>query len=332
MNFCLILAALFTITTAGYVPTLVPCPEANLTRPAVGLHPGEASYIEQRHEKSTESLKAFLHTLNITDFKVDEFLDEGSPRIAIALAGGGVRASLFGAGVLGGLDARSSKTGTAGFLQAADYVSGLSGGSWVLGLLVLGDWIPAYQLVQKSEKMHFPGTFDTYGMLFKILRDTMAKKNAGFQTSVVDQWGRLFHYITVQGLNYSDPTWSGIRNLSSFLNFSMPYPIITSIWQFPGTFFDATYIDYSNPVVEMTPFEVGIWDRNFRYFADTDFIGTEMENKQPTGLCVKNYDNHGLFLGSSGGIFNFDVNVLFKIKGLHSVFLQGVLDYLDEIN
>ncbi|KAG5365808.1 Lysophospholipase 2 [Yarrowia sp. B02] len=333
MKFWIALTAIASLATADYTPVRVPCPETNLTRPAVGLNPLEAAYIEQRHVKSGESLKTFLKTLDIADFDVDAFLDESSPKLAVAIAGGGVRASLFGAGVLAGLDDRVTQDGTAGFLQATDYIAGLSGGSWLVGLLCLSDWIASDQLVEMSEKMHFPGTFETFGMCFKILKDTVDKKRAGYQTSVVDQWGRLFHYITAQaGLNYTDPTWSGIRNLTSFKDFTMPFPIITSTSLFPGTSFDVTHIDYINPMVEMTPFEVGSWDRNFRYFADTEFIGTEMEDAKPKGQCVRNYDNHGLFLGSSGGIFNADVISGFEMKGQHAVFLTGVLDYLDQVN
>lgn len=328
-----VLTVFASLATADYTPVRVPCPSANLTRPAVGLHPEEAAYIEQRHSKSGESLKTFLKTLEISSFDVDSFLDEKSPKIAIAIAGGGVRASLFGAGVLAGLDGRVAQKGTGGLLQAADYIAGLSGGSWLVGLLCLSDWMAADQLVEMSEKMKFPGMFDTFGMTIKILKDTMGKKKAGYQTSVVDQWGRLFHYVTAEaGLNYTDPTWSGIRNLSSFQDFSMPFPIITSTSLFPGTSFDVTHIDYINPMVELTPFEVGSWDRNFRYFADTEFLGTEMENSQPLDQCVRNYDNHGLFLGSSGGIFNADVIAGFEMKGYHATFLTGVLEYLDLVN
>jgi lysophospholipase len=52
------------------------------------------------------------------------------PRLAIAFSGGGHRAALFGAGVRNALDIRNDSAknaGTGGLLQAASYVSGLSG-------------------------------------------------------------------------------------------------------------------------------------------------------------------------------------------------------------
>lgn len=52
------------------------------------------------------------------------------PKVGCALPGGGLRAALFAAGSLSGLDARNEtakKAGTGGLLQVASYISGLSG-------------------------------------------------------------------------------------------------------------------------------------------------------------------------------------------------------------
>lgn len=57
------------------------------------------------------------------------------PRLGIAASGGGYRATFVGAGELNALDGRnttSSSVGTGGLLQAADYLTGLSGGSWLV--------------------------------------------------------------------------------------------------------------------------------------------------------------------------------------------------------
>jgi lysophospholipase len=64
------------------------------------------------------------------------------PTISIALSGGGDRAALYGAGVLNALDGRNSTSvekKTGGLLQAATYLSGLSGGSWLLSSFVYED-------------------------------------------------------------------------------------------------------------------------------------------------------------------------------------------------
>lgn len=47
----------------------------------------------------------------------------------IAISGGGLRASLYGAGVLSAIDNRNSST-AGGLWQLASHLSGLSGGSW----------------------------------------------------------------------------------------------------------------------------------------------------------------------------------------------------------
>jgi len=59
------------------------------------------------------------------------------PTLGIAVSGGGYRALMNGAGVLSAFDERSSgstdESGVGGVLQSATYLSGLSGGSWLVG-------------------------------------------------------------------------------------------------------------------------------------------------------------------------------------------------------
>jgi lysophospholipase len=59
------------------------------------------------------------------------------PKLGCALPGGGLRAALFAAGSLSGLDARNEtakKAGTGGLLQVASYISSLSGLCYLLSL------------------------------------------------------------------------------------------------------------------------------------------------------------------------------------------------------
>jgi lysophospholipase len=61
-----------------------------------------------------------------------------TPRIGLAVSGGGYRAAIFGLSVLHALDGRnesSNAAGLGGILQSSLYMAGLSGGSWALGSL-----------------------------------------------------------------------------------------------------------------------------------------------------------------------------------------------------
>lgn len=60
---------------------------------------------------------------------------------------------LNGAGQLLGIVDRydeSVKSGLGGLLQSSSYISGLSGGSWLVGLMVLNDWISVADIVDNN--------------------------------------------------------------------------------------------------------------------------------------------------------------------------------------
>lgn len=94
---------------------------------------------------TTEALITVLERANIEGFDVRAYLtgilESGGmpPRVGIAVSGGGYRALMNGAGALAAFDNRT--TGAlgsgqlGGILQASTYLSGLSGGSWLVGSL-----------------------------------------------------------------------------------------------------------------------------------------------------------------------------------------------------
>jgi lysophospholipase len=129
------------------------------------------------------------------------------PNLGIATSGGGYRAALFGAGVLNVLDGRNStaaKKGTGGLLQTASYLSGLSGGSWLVTSLVQANfplmhelifgsnspteysgWLPQFRLVT-------PTGNSTQDLQFisGLIAETKGKHDAGFPVTVTDVWAR----------------------------------------------------------------------------------------------------------------------------------------------
>lgn len=86
-----------------------------------------------------------LSQAGISGFDTNSYIDnltsnnDRVPRIGIAISGGGYRALMNGAGALSAFDNRTANSTTdgklGGLLQATTYLSGLSGGSWLVGSL-----------------------------------------------------------------------------------------------------------------------------------------------------------------------------------------------------
>lgn len=72
------------------------------------------------------------------------------PKTGITCSGGGLRASLYCAGTLSAFDSRNSST-AGGLLQMADYLTGLSGGSWAVSSLAMNDLPPIHSMVLGNE-------------------------------------------------------------------------------------------------------------------------------------------------------------------------------------
>jgi lysophospholipase len=102
-------------------------------RPATSLSPNETAYTAARLESAKDPLRAFFARANVSVDGLDQLLSDSSttPRVAIAISGGGYRAMLHGSGGLAALDARN-ETGVSGLLQGSVYMAGLSGGSWAV--------------------------------------------------------------------------------------------------------------------------------------------------------------------------------------------------------
>lgn len=135
-----------TTTPNGYAPSSIPCPSILPTvRVASGLSSQEISWLALRRNNTLPALVDVLERANLTGFNATAYLgdvadnDTMLPRIGIAVSGGGYRALMNGAGGLAALDSRTANaTGPGqlgGLLQAATYLSGLSGGSWLVGSL-----------------------------------------------------------------------------------------------------------------------------------------------------------------------------------------------------
>jgi len=145
----------------GYAPAAVNCPS---TRPSIrtanGLSQNETSWLRSRRPKTVDPMREFLTRLNIEGFDAGQYIDNNSqnttnlPNIGIAFSGGGYRAMLNGAGALAAFDSRTpNSTGAGklgGLLQAATYIAGLSGGSWLVGSIYMNNFTSVQSILDQS--------------------------------------------------------------------------------------------------------------------------------------------------------------------------------------
>ncbi|GJE87418.1 lysophospholipase [Phanerochaete sordida] len=146
-----------TAASLAYTPHGASCPNVTQFIRLAGsenqtLSPQELSYISARTNGTgagawqtyLQNVQNAAQAQNVTLPAYMTALLSGSasgaalPNVGLAVSGGGLRAATFNAAVLNALDARSPAAaglGTGGLLQAANYLVGSSGGSWLVGSL-----------------------------------------------------------------------------------------------------------------------------------------------------------------------------------------------------
>lgn len=317
----LIVAACVTAwsPSGGYAPGKIDCPDENFLRPANNISEREANWIEERHKVTDENLKVFLEGAGLKDFDAGLFLsnttDGRSISIGIAFSGGGYRAMLSGAGQIAALDNRTtnaSEAGLGGLLQSATYLTGLSGGNWLVGTIVLNNWTSVETILNNGSIWDLehsivnPGGWNiaqTYSYYNDIWDDISNKEDAGFELSLTDTWGRaLSHQFFPELVNYGDSLlWSQIRDLDAFTSHEMPFPIVVADGRTPGTYI----ISGNSTVFEFNAFEMGSWDPSLHSFTDVKYLGTQVKDGEPdNGTCIGGFDNAGFIMGTSSSLFN----------------------------
>lgn len=312
-----------------YAPYETDCPSGSLTRQSVNISDGEKEYITHRWEKTNTKLIEFLsERANLSDFDAESYIndysDEHNITIGVAFSGGGYRAMLCGAGELLGLDDRydgeDSEKGLGGLLQSATYIAGLSGGNWLVGLMVLNDWISVADIYSGEKKIWDleDSIFNPNGInviktveYYKHIYDAInAKKDAGFDTSITDIWGRALSNQFFEGDQGGENiTWSSIQDLSSFKDHEMPFPVVVADGRTPGTYI----INSNSTVFEFNPFEMGSWDPSVHTFFDVKYLGSGVLGGDPKDdKCTVNFDNAGFVLGTSSSLFN---QVILRLPG-----------------
>jgi hypothetical protein len=149
-NYCDITYLGYTITS-GYTISTFACPTAApYARTASGLNSDEQEWLAQRTASAYPALQTYLSDAwsAKSQYPIATIM-QSPPRIGVAVSGGGFRAMLNGAGVLQAFDSTSSESvaGFSGLLDSALYISGLSGGAWLVGSWALNGYPPTDLMV-----------------------------------------------------------------------------------------------------------------------------------------------------------------------------------------
>lgn len=327
----------------SYAPQTTSCPNGQIVRTG-GILEKEKEYISLRRQKMNKALVEFLGRSGI-DLDIQDFMNNNPDgiNIAHAFSGGGYRAMLNGAGSLAALDSRTPGSADQGQLgglfQAASYVSGLSGGSWLMTSLyfneipTIGDVLADPNLWDLQNPIFAEGglnVLETIDQWRNLLSDVSDKMVAGFPVSITDIWGRALARQFI-GLPDGGPgvQWSDMKQSNWFQDQDAPYPIIV---------IDGMSEETTSPtlleglVFEVTPHELGSFDPGLNAFVPLEYLGSDIDNGMIDGQCYNGVDNTGFITGTSSSVFNKAVEkVIGKLSpgalgGAIGRVLSGILD------
>ncbi|KAI0759250.1 lysophospholipase [Trametes elegans] len=343
-------------TAEKYTPTFEPCPAQKPLVRIVGPDPGaqtlsrrEQRYVKRKRARVLPGAWAAYATAvdGAAPGSLPAYVGailrgahgrRALPRLGLAASGGALRAALFGAGVLGALDGRNAtsvRAGLGGLLQAATYISGLSGGSWLVLSLAQANFPMLPALVSgalpagRNRHRTYGGWItevdlldplvdpDTPTPLLDVLIEEVAQKAAsGFPVTISDVWGRSLarHYVneTTAGDVFEHRlkhgagiTLHSLAHLPSFRDFTQPFPIViaNSITPGPNTSVildePAVAVPLANPIYEFNVYETGSFDPSLGAFIPTKFLGSRDGTN-----CTRKFDQLSLIQGISSSLFN----------------------------
>ncbi|KIY44728.1 lysophospholipase [Fistulina hepatica ATCC 64428] len=313
------------------------------------LSPQESAYVYARRSQVLPSAwSAYLSNVEATGLDLPDYVSDilsntsynSGPNLGIATSGGGYRAAIFGAGVLSALDGRNVSAvtaGTGGLLQAATYLAGLSGGSWLVSSLVQADApiIPAiafgvdntgaddaatitagYQgwLAQYSFLNPFSSHLKNVKYVDQLFDELNGKAAAGFPVTFTDLWARAVSRHFLNGTAGGDflsknmshgagITFSSFARQAAFESYEAPFPIILAdLLSQNGnssTILAGNYIPLTNPIFEFNIYEMGSYDPGLSAFTPTEYLGSTN-----TTTCVTNFDQGSFLFATSSNIYN----------------------------
>lgn len=293
-----------------YVPRISSCPSTPpQIRNGSAISRNESTWVAGRQVKAKASMYAWLKTLNLSTSDMLYYTNttnSSSKNVALAISGGGYRSLLVGAGVIKALDARENSTNSSqsllsGLFQGTTYLSGLSGGGWLVSSIIGNNYSTISALSSSLWQPEFvAGPFANENAQVKT--DIMMKSQL-FDVSINDPWGRVLSY---QLLNGSDggvsTTLSSVAQLPVFLNYSVPFPIMQALSIAPS----ACIPQQNATQFEFSPFEFGSFASAVSGFVPTRYLGTNFSNSAISNNsdCVTGFDNLGFMLGATSCLFS----------------------------
>ncbi|KAL6695306.1 lysophospholipase [Trichoderma pleuroticola] len=337
----------------GYTPARVSCPAQRPTiRAATGLSTNETDWLPLRTNNTVQAMKDLLSRVNISDIDTGRYIDNltnagtGLPRVAIAISGGGYRALMNGAGALAAFDNRSTnaaETGhLGGLLQSATYLSGLSGGSWLVGSLYVQNFTSVESIIFATDGflstlwqfdhsiLNGPEGLSITRYYRQLFDDVDGKKDAGFNTTITDYWGRALSYQLVDPSDGGPAyTFSSISNDTDFTAAQAPLPLIVAIERTSGQL----QIASNSTIFEFNPWEMGSYDPGLEAFAPLQFIGSNFTNGTipRNGECIAGVDNAGFVMGTSSSLFNQAFLQIGRVEGVPEFLISAINDTLANV-
>ncbi|OJD13164.1 hypothetical protein AJ78_06348 [Emergomyces pasteurianus Ep9510] len=320
----------------GYAPSKVSCGDTRPTvRSAAELSQNEKLWLNERRKHTTDAMLGLFSRITIPGFDGRSYIEQHAsdisslPNVGIAVSGGGYRALMNGGGALQAFDIRtegSTRNGhLGGLLQSATYLSGLSGGGWLVGSLYVNNFTSVSDLQAGKEGVTWEfvnsilsGPPTTGWRIFNIIRywtqiyeDVSGKQKAGFDVSLTDYWGRALSYQFIDAPNGGpDFTWSSIALDEDFKRGNMPMPLVLADGRNPGELF----IGGNATVFEFNPWEFGTHDPTIFGFVPLEYLGSKFVagSLPPSESCVRGFDNAGFIIGTSSSLFN---QLLLQLEG-----------------
>ncbi|KAK3397849.1 lysophospholipase [Sordaria brevicollis] len=340
--------------SGGYAPAVVDCPKTKPTlRKAVDMSKEEKDWLATRRKNTIQPMRDLLKRANINGFDADSFMNEAAknisqlPNVAIAVSGGGYRALMNGAGFIAAADSRIKDTtgagGIGGLLQSSTYLAGLSGGGWLVGSLFSNNFSSIETLLSENKVWDFENsifkgpkeaglsTVNRIQYWSEVAKEVAKKKDAGFETSITDYWGRALSYQLI-GDELGGPayTFSSIAESDLFKKADTPFPILVADGRAPGE----TIISLNATNFEFNPFEMGSWDPTVYGFAPTKYLGANFTNGviPSGGKCVRGLDQSGFVMGTSSTLFNqFLLQNITEYEGVPDILIKAVTSILENI-
>ncbi|ODV91275.1 hypothetical protein CANCADRAFT_31966 [Tortispora caseinolytica NRRL Y-17796] len=297
----------------GFEPVEQKCTIDQIGRTGSAVGPVERHYINGRAPTLKMNMRSFLEQTPEIDIDTEKFLELHVPKIALAFSGGGYRALLCGAGTLMAADSRTDGTEgpyqIGGLLQASTYVSGLSGGSWLLGSIYMNGFSKVTDLVKDEFVWNFEKTmllpekslFRSLKHIASIYKLILKKHKAGYTVTFTDFWGSLLaHQLLYNKGVGPQSTLSSLQNADCFQSYYAPVPFIVAADR--GSLFSPMSED--SVLYSFSPFELGSWDPSLQSYIQTELIGTDTRRYHELQKCTYGFDNMGFIIGTSSSLLN----------------------------